>query len=256
MSSIKSNTEKSRNGIDFEKIIYNNLKQNQKKYNIHNVKKQVIACDKTLDNEIKEALIKAEKKYGKKLSKEKKKKIIYEKCKKHHDNKQVLRDKKRYNKRSDIRFKTNNKYIVNGKLTDLNIITDSTTSARGDRLKAKAQDALIYKKEEKLPHIYLVILPNDDFYIKKGYLNPNNEIRNGNNACYKHNFQNEFKQEGISLILKENDFYDFITYINKHSNEDINKIIENFIHKQFPNDVKKASKDFDKFMESMYDKFL
>lgn len=236
----QSNKEKTVNGNKFEKDLYFKIKKNDK-LKLHSIKRQTkYYGEKSIYDIVFEEFKKQipNGNYKTKSAERILHKIICEKMKEYKD--KPLRNRQRYHKRSDIDFITDNKYLINGKLRNIKIIIDTTTSARGDRIKAKAQDAEVYKSF-KFPHLYLIVLPNDEYFDSHGYANPRNEIKNCKTVIYDNNFCNLYKNEDVSLIIQENDLFDFITYINRRKEQDINLLVENWKKKRF-NDMYKKRK--------------
>ena len=173
-----------------------------------------------------------------------------------------IRDEKSYYKRADITFMTQYKYITEGKLQDIRIIIDTTTSARTDRIKAKAQDSLVYRQFDS-SYVYLIVLPNDEYFTDKGYANPDKEVKLCKNEVYGNNFCDLYKGEGVDLILQEKDLMNFLNYIGKRKEKDIKKLIEQWEKTYFKDMYAKriAEKEdirreyIEKVMESVTKKF-
>jgi hypothetical protein len=243
-----SNQEKSTNGVSYEKYIYDLLDTHKKIYGINSIKKQQIECG----NELKD-LICAELNYLEDNGNEITDKVIERIVKRYiKDQKNgVIRTKQKYNKRSDVRCITNGKFIDNeGIKRQIEIIIDTTTSARTDRIKAKAQDAAVYRKVG-INEVYIIVVPNDDFYDSGEYKDPNKEKKLCANACYDNNFANLYKDEGISLILREDDLLDFLLYIQKRNNQRMSRVIENFKKYHFKSDYERRKKDLEILEETL-----
>ena len=216
-----ANSDKSKNGNKYEKELYLKIKKDENlKIRAVNRQKKFYYKQKTPAEEIAES-IKSTMKSGTYSERKIKKAIdayIAE------NGEKPFRDEKRYYKRADITFTTEGKYFINGKLKNIRIIIDTTTSARGDRLKAKAQDAEVYTSLG-INSIYLIVLPNDDYFAENDYAKPNNEINACKKAIYDNNFCNLYAEENVSLILQEKDLFNFLNYISKREVKDFNKLI-------------------------------
>lgn len=237
----KSNIEKSVSGNKYEKGLYQKLRLQTDVLKIRtlNRQKKFYYDTKTPAEKIAEAVMATAKKDGTYSSKTLEKAInAYIEA----NAGKPIRDAKRYFKRADITFKTVNKYFVNGKLSDVRVIIDTTTSARGDRIKAKAQDAAVYNSF-KFPFIYLIVMPNEQYFVDNDYAKPANEDKMCKNEIYNHNFCNLYKEENVTLILQENDLIDFLTYISKRKEKDLDKLIANWKKNHFKDMHEKRKKD-------------
>ena len=248
-----SNTEKSNNGVSYERYMYDLLDTHKKTYGINSLRRQQIECG----NELKD-LIHCELDYLEDNGTEITDRVIEKTVKRilKSQKNDVIRTRQKYNKRSDVRCVTNNEYIdFEGRRRKMEIIIDTTTSARGDRIKAKAQDSAVYRKTG-IKELYIIVVPNDDFYDSGSYKNPESEKKNCRNACYDNNFANLYKDEGVSLILREDDFLDFLKYINKRPGQRIGNVIENFKRYQFKDDYKKRKTDLKILEETLINELI
>ncbi len=227
----KSQAAKSKNGNSFEKDTLALIRKDKDKFNISKLvaKKRYFYKEKQLSEIIAEEIAKDPKNLT--LSDEKlKKKIstLTKKCIK--NNTEVLRTNKKFYKEADISFMTNGKYFYDGSLSKIRFIIDTTTSARTDRIKGKAQDSSVYK-DLNLKYVYLIVLPDDKAF--NDYKNPKMERKMCENAVFDANFRNIYKEENVSLIIRQKDIKPLLSEVAKNEGKDINKVIEKWKNKYY-----------------------
>lgn len=224
----ESNKSKAGNGNQYTKDLYLKIRRQNHHYKISklNREKKFYYDEKTIEEKIADEVILELTSKGKKVTATAVKNLCKKKMQDFLDENKdtVIRDSQKFYKRADITFLTDNTYEVNGKKKKLRVIVDTTTSARGDRIKAKAQDAYVYESF-KMPYLYLIVLPDDDYFTTTGFANPKNEINNCKNAIYKANFCNEYSKENVSLILQEKDLVSFLEYISKRKDKNIDELV-------------------------------
>ena len=230
-----ANSKKITNGLGFESQVAGKIKSNKKiKQHSLRCQKSFYYTEKTVAEKIAETLENPNEKDIERAV------MAYIKANKEH----VYRDKNKNCKRADITFVTDSKYFVNGKLGQVRFFIDTTTSARGDRIKAKAQDAEIYEKFG-FKSVYLIVLPDDEFFDKNGYANPTKEKNSCKNTVYRHNFRNLHKDEKVSLIVQESDLINFLEYIQKRPKKDMETLIKNWKKLRYPDFVAKEKKEIE-----------
>lgn len=249
----KSNTNKSVDGNKYEKILYNRLRKEANNLGIvtlNRQKKFYYSVEKP-EEKIAKMLYQAKKDgtYSERLVKKTIKTYLEE------NSGNIIRDERKYFKRADITFNTKNKYFIGDKLSKIRIIIDTTTSARGDRIKAKAQDANVYKSFN-FPFIYLIVLPNDQYFIDKEYAKPENEAKYCKGIIYDNNFCNLYKNENISLILQEKDLMNFLEYIKKRKEKDIHKLIDDWKNYYYPDMKTKRKEEEVIYCDEIYEKVM
>ena len=232
----ESNKSKAKNGNIYSGVLFSDLRKNMSEYNICRLSKEkkFFYDKKTIDEIIALRVVDKIKKNGLsdsdativRLAKSETKKFLEE------NKNNVIRNRNKFYKRADITFHLYNKYIYNGKNKDVRIVIDTTTSARDDRIKAKAQDADVYKSFN-MPHLYFIVLPDDEYFAEAGFKNVKNEINCCKNAIYKANFCNEYAKEGVTLILQEKDLKAYLKYIKTKSGEDILSLTEKWKNRHF-----------------------
>ncbi len=225
----ESNQSKAGNGNKYSKDLFTKVRKNNHIYKISklNKEKKFYYAEKTIEEKIADEVILELTSKTKKVSEREVERLCNKKMQDFLDKNKdsVIRDKNLFFKRADISFVTNNTYEVEGKKRKLRVIIDTTTSARGDRIKAKAQDAYVYESFN-MPYLYIIVLPNDDYFTKTGFANPKNEINSCKNAIYKANFCNEYASEKVSLIIQEDDLDSFLKYISTRKDKNIEDLIK------------------------------
>lgn len=249
----KANKEKSKRGNKYSKDLYKKLRKCNNVYKIKRMsrEKRFYYKLKTPEEEIVETINEMKKDGTYKSSSVDK--IIDEYLKQNED--KLIRDDKKYYKCADITFMTEYKYFYKNKLSNIRIVIDTTTSSRGDRIKAKAQDAAVYDTFG-FPYLYIIVLPNDSFFYKEAYKEPENEIKNCKKALYDHNFCNLYKEENVSLILQEKDLEAFLIYISKRKEKNIDTLINNFKKYHFKDMVEKRKKEKEDYKKALKEKIL
>lgn len=255
-TSHESNQSKAGNGNQYTKDLYNKIRKNNHIYKIGklNREKKFYYGEKTIEEKIADEVIVELTADRKKITAKTVERLCAKKMQEFLDENKdtVIRDNNRFFKRADITFVTDNTYEVKGKKRKLRVIIDTTTSARGDRIKAKAQDAYVYESF-KMPYLYLIVLPNDDYFDKMGFANPKHEINSCKNTIYKANFCNEYAKENISLILQEDDLDSFLNYIASRKDKDITDLIKrwNNLHfKEMKKEREEEVKDYKALVSS------
>lgn len=220
----KANSDKSSGGVKYENVLLKRLK-NDKTLKIKKINKQkkFYYKEKTPAEEL------AEKVYEKMEGDTYSEQLLEEVATTYIQSQKgkVIRGENKFFKRADITFDTEYKYFINEKLRNIHIIIDTTTSARGDRLKAKAQDCKVYKSLQ-LNTLYIIVLPNDDYFAVNGYDKPEYEIKQCKNAIYDNNFDNSYSDEGVDLIVQEDNLIDFLKYISKRKENNIEELVANW----------------------------
>lgn len=221
--------KKSKNGNSFEKQVASGLRDKKDIYGIIKlaVKKRFYYNEKTTSEKIYDAV----KDECKGLTKAQITKLIAKavnECLLNSD--EPFRSNTKNYKEADISFLTKNKYIYNGMLSNVRFIIDTTTSARTDRIKGKAQDSSVYKTLG-FPYIYLIVLPNDSAF--KDYKNPKMEQKLCENAVYDANFGKVYEKDNVSLIVRQKDLDSLLKYVEKNKGKDINKVITSWKNKNY-----------------------
>lgn len=253
----QANSDKSKNGNGYEKQLYTRIRKDEKlKIKTINRQKKFFYKQRKPAEEIADT-IKATMKSGT-YNEKTLKRAVAAYIEQNMD--KPIRDEKRYFKRADITFNTEYKYFINGKLKNIRVIIDTTTSARGDRLKAKAQDADVYTSLG-IDSIYLIVLPNDDYFAANDYAKPANEIKYCKNAIYDNNFCNLYAKENVSLILQEDDLFHFLNYIGKRKQKDIYKLIDSWkklrykdLHSKRKADVENLKRELEEEVKAILSK--
>ena len=250
----ESNKSKAKNGNIYSGVLFSDLRKNMSLYNIRklNKEKKFFYDQKTIDEIIALRVINNIKKNGLsdsestivRLAKAETKKFLEE------NKNNVIRNRNKFYKRADITFHLYDKYIYNGKSKDIRIVIDTTTSARDDRIKAKAQDADVYKSFN-MPHLYFIVLPDDEYFEEAGFKNVKNEINSCKNVIYKANFCNEYAKEGITLILQEKDLKAYLKYIKTKPGEDILSLNEKWKNRYFNKLASKRKEELKKFRDEL-----
>lgn len=233
----ESNKSKAKNGNKYSGVLFSDLKKNMSLYNIKNLNKEkkFFYNRETADEVIASRVIDIIEKNGLsnskatvvKLAKSETIKFLEE------NENNVIRTNNRFYKRADITFYLSNKYSYNGKNNqDIRVVIDTTTSARGDRIKAKAQDTSVYKTFN-IPCLYFIVFPDDEYFRNAGFKNVKNEINSCQKTIYKANCCNQYVTEGITLILQEKDLKSYLKYIGTKSNEDILYLTEKWKKQYF-----------------------
>ena len=221
--------KKSKNGNSFEKQVISILRDKRDEFEISKlVAKKRFYYKQLKVSEIITNLIKDE---CEGLSEAQVKRRIDKAVKEYFKNStELFRTKVKNYKEADISFETNNKYFYDGKSTKIKFIIDTTTSARTDRIKGKAQDSSVYKSLG-LSYVYLIVLPDDKSFNE--YKNPKMEKKLCENAVYDANFGRVYEKENVSLIIRQKDLKSLLTFVNKNKGKDIHKVITSWKNKYY-----------------------